>query len=97
MTRRIHCTTCGTARFIPMHPEDAAMGFRQRVKHLTARCPAGHGITITSGATVKTESLSTLRCDSCGQPIADGQPCVAITMWRGQEPPLWETDYGTPA
>lgn len=77
-----------------MHPEDAAAGFHRRITYLLARKPVDHGITITGDGVSKTEQLNSLICDGCGLPIPDGQECVAITMYRGPEPGMWEPEFG---
>ena len=94
MMRRIHCNACGTRNYVPMNSEDVLAGFHQRITHLLAAAPPHHSITITNGDNSQTEHLESLICDSCGQSIPDGQPCVAITMYRGQPPVLWEPEFG---
>jgi hypothetical protein len=41
---------------------------------------------------------SSLQCEACGLVVADGQTCVAVTMFRagtGSVPLHWEHEYGT--
>ncbi|HEU4343711.1 MAG TPA: hypothetical protein VFU31_19345 [Candidatus Binatia bacterium] len=67
------------------------MGFKKRLVHLLAKKPADHAITINGE---KQEQLPSILCDDCGEPIADGSPAVAVSMWRGDEPGNWEQEYG---
>lgn len=87
--RRIFCLDCGVDR--PLHPEDKAIGFKQRRVCIVAKKPAGLHIKVNGE---DQPELPTLKCDQCGKPIQDGQGAVAFTMWRGEnEPGNWETEY----
>lgn len=77
------------------------MGFFQREVHIEAKKPVDHAVTMTEktpAANVTTvHHLERLRCDFCGNPIADGTPIVAFTTWnsnREDEPRPWEEHYG---
>jgi hypothetical protein len=83
-----------------MHPEDVMMGFnRRRVVIERARKPQDHAISTFVGESLgamkleSVEQLASLVCDHCNEPIKDGSKCVAVTMWREQEPEPWENDY----
>ena len=95
MSRRINCQACHD-KCRPMHSEDVAMGFHQRIVAIEAKKPEKHGLKIYGdGALEKEIELPTLECDSCGQPILDGTRCYAVTMWRGDdEIGLWEHEFG---
>ena len=95
MIRKIHCQKCGTKGFIPQDSRDKADGWKQRVVHLIAKKPSEHFVTIKSAKTTERHDLPTMFCDSCGAPILDGEKCVAITMWRGDTPLIWENEFGT--
>lgn len=89
--RRIYCPTCG-AKLPALDAEDRLCGFHERrVPIVRARKPPGHHITING---VAQDELKTLLCDGCSEPIPDGQPAVAVTYWRRNEPDFWEVDYG---
>lgn len=96
MTRRINCEKkCGVTNFVPLHPDDVADGWQIRYKNLVVKKPASHAINFITDGKVRTEELPQMICDGCGAPMPDGTPAVAITMWRGTEPPIWETEFGT--
>ena len=85
-----------------MHPEDVAYGWKIRIVQLgRAQQPANHNTTITTynkssayPATIEVVQNASLVCDTCGEAINNGDPCVAITMYRGVEPPAWEQEFG---
>jgi hypothetical protein len=99
MITRIHCATCGPAGMVPLEDqEDIANGWQSRAVWLTAHKPDSHFIQITNSKTgeqTRTD-LPNLVYDGCNGIIADGDRCVAMTMWRGQTPPAWESQFGTP-
>jgi hypothetical protein len=94
MIRRIHCSKCGKGCFHPPHPEDTANGFKTRFVELIAKKPASHFIEVLAGAEKTRTELTSLICDGCGEPIADGAAVTAITQYRGQEPGNWEQEFG---
>lgn len=97
-SRKIICKVCGE-KLTSMHPEDISMGFHRRVVQIKAKKPDDHEIKFFEGPSLdkltetKTEQLQSLMCDDCGVSIADGEPAVATTMWRGDEPEAWEQEY----
>jgi hypothetical protein len=93
--RRIYCESCGN-KWPGPDPEDIANHWHFRPLHIIAKKPTEHFIKITDSKTGQTErsDLPTLLCDHCGQPIPDGAPAIAYTVWRGSiEPPVWENNY----
>ena len=96
MIRRLHCEACGRGGFFPTNAEDAAAGWRTRFVWLAGRKPASHGVDVSDGRTTQHTELPSLVCDGCGQPIPDGQRCLAITMYQGINPPTWEAEFGIP-
>lgn len=86
MIRHLLCRKCGEQA--SLHQADIVTGFQQRKEYLSARKPRHHGITI-NGKFI----LSDLLCDNCSESI-DGKVSVAVTTWRGPEPPKWESQYG---
>jgi len=99
VSRRIVCPEC-LRRGPVLYAEDVALGMRSRVVEIEAKKPERHTITLKTGdtledlRTVAVEHLSSIMCDTCGQPIPDGERCFAITIWRTpNEPPAWEKDY----
>ena len=91
--RRLHCEKCGTKHFVPMDAEDVLAGWHQRVRHLNVKKPEIHQAIITGGGSREVIDIPTLICDGCGEPIMNGAPAVAITMWRGEEPRDWEKEF----
>ena len=78
-----------------MDPEDAAAGWHQRIVHLNeVKKPEVHQVIVTGGGKREVTNLPSIVCDGCGAPLFDGAPAVAITMWRGDEPPMWEQEFG---
>lgn len=109
MARVIYCYECATAanRF-KLHKEDVAQGWQNRRQWGRARCPENHAVTTweffgpelnnTPGAAgmarpVSVERLPSLQCDLCGVSVPDSAPVLAVTEWRGSEPPEWESGY----
>ena len=79
------------------------MGFQRRVVDIVARKPEDHHVKIYTGDTMDNLKLAekkqvpSLVCDRCGRDITDGEPCKAVTLWRGQvEPALWEVNFNMP-
>jgi hypothetical protein len=99
MIRRIHCQTCGWKHFA-MHPEDVADGWKRRITRLAAKKPENHSVEIYGGDNLeamrleKRIALPSINCDNCNSPIKDSEEAVAITMYQGREPKIWETEYG---
>lgn len=97
MSRWLVCTACADA--LRLHQEDKENGFKERRVPITkARRPAGlartwHTISAEGERTKDTELVRTLQCDACSAEIEDGQPCTAVTHWRGVEPDKWEKEY----
>ncbi len=101
--RNIICKECGLKLPPSINSEDAAMGFHRRVVDIIARKPDDHTVSVYAGDSMdklkleKTIQVPSLVCDCCGRDIADGEPCKAVTMWRGPVPPeIWETAYNMP-
>jgi hypothetical protein len=92
------CAAC--VNELRLHPEDRDNGIQERrVAIAHARRPPGLARTITTFGKqgekeVETELVRTLECDTCSAEIEDGQPCTAVTHWRGTEPEQWEREYG---
>jgi hypothetical protein len=94
MTRRIICQKCKDKRG-PQHPEDVAMGWHRRIVPLQVKKPEVHQVKVyADGKLEATEDLATIVCDDCGNAMPDGTNGFALTMWRGEEPPTWEDEYG---
>src|SRR5271168_1680906 len=95
MSRKIYCQKCGKPW--KSCAEDTGMGWRHRIVNLVAKAPDSHRMKVSNfdGVTLTTSTLSTLICDLCGDSIADGSLCFAITMWRENPIGLWEHEYGT--
>lgn len=47
-----------------------------------------------TGTDTRRFDMDSLVCDHCNNQIKDGERCVAITLWRGDEPGQWEHKYG---
>jgi hypothetical protein len=98
MIRRIICESC-RQKCGPQHPEDVAMGFKRRIVEITAKKPDDHKIEVFEGdnlaslESVEVRHLPSLMCDHCGASISNGSRAFAVTMWRGEEPRNWESDY----
>jgi hypothetical protein len=88
MIRQLLCQTCG--KDYRLHPEDKAFGWKARAAFVSAVKPTGHGITING----EFHHLPELICDLCGETLT-GQIAIAVTMWQGDEPEHWESEYGT--
>lgn len=88
--RAIYCQACADkAKAKPLHPEDAALGFKRRfvpIKQL--KVPRGHGLTING----EFRPLSMLVCDGCNVELPAGSSAVAVTFTRGELGP-WEHEY----
>jgi hypothetical protein len=92
MSRRILCSSCDD-KWKP-HPQDVAEGWQYRVVHLVVKKPAKHVITVITDAGVKESPLPSILCDSCGEPINDGEIALAVTMWREGDMAEWEAAFG---
>lgn len=95
MSRRIICKSCRD-KTGPQHPEDVADGWKRRIVEIKAKKPEQHEIVTLCGGVESHEALSSLYCDNCGIPIANGETAYAVTMWRGEEIGDWEQDYSMP-
>mgnify|MGYP001557842861 CR=1 FL=1 len=89
MVRRIECTGCFK---LGTNAEDYLAGWRKRYRDIVVKKPNDHGVTV-NGAFI---AMSSIVCDTCGQPIADGATAKATTEWninREDEPLIWESQY----
>lgn len=94
--RRIVCQKCAAKHHSKgIHPEDADNGLQQRLVKLCVKAPKDHVIQIIGSGINKTETLSSILCDDCGDAIPDGTLATAISMWRGGRLEAWEHEYGT--
>ncbi|MDE2096122.1 MAG: hypothetical protein KGL39_02680 [Patescibacteria group bacterium] len=102
MNREIICLDCAKRMRPSLCAADEAAGFHRRVVEIVARKPDGHKITVLAGNDLgdlkveKVTALPSLMCDRCGEPIPDGAPCKAVTVWRGPEPEMWEHEFNQP-
>lgn len=94
MIRCILCQECSAE--MKLHPDDAAIGWKERRVEIIAQKPDGLGITVTEGGKATFYPRDSLVCDRCDRPIADGQKVVAVTQYRGEEPGPWEFQYARP-
>ncbi len=98
MSRYILCPKCSER--MQLHPEDKRMGFKQRrVEIPGVRTPPGLARQVTTfgddgHVSVERTALKSLVCDSCNQPVPDGTPVTAVTLYQGEEPEPWEEEYG---
>lgn len=92
--RHVICVNCAS-KVGPMHGQDKAMGFKRRLVHIEkAKRPADLAVdTYVGGELDEHREVPVIVCDHCDTKIPDGQPCVAISMWRGEEMDAWESDY----
>lgn len=88
MIRRIYCEACA-GNLSPLHPEDVADGWQMRQVNIVAKKPEEHFIVMNGVR----RDVPVLVCDLCNAPIIDGKKAVAVTQWRGTEPPNWEKEY----
>lgn len=86
MTRNLYCEKCKPG---PLHPEDVAIGWKQRTLTGFAKKPKEHFLLING----ERHDLHSLICDQCGGEIKDGTKAIGVTMWRGEEPDTWEHEY----
>jgi hypothetical protein len=103
MTRRILCDACGS-KWEP-HKQDMADGWKHRLLALSVKKPESHGIRVFTGDVFSndptkmnlesSEQLPSILCDSCGEPIADGDMAIAISMSNKDDFYHWEHEYGT--
>jgi YgiT-type zinc finger domain-containing protein len=82
-----------------MNLKDRQEGWNGRRVWLIAKKPAVHQrivIELGGSAPRVVEDIPSLQCDACGMVVADGETCVAVTMYRAENPiGLWEHEYGT--
>lgn len=97
-TRYILCSKC--SQRMQLHPEDERMGFKQRrVEIPGVKTPPGLARQVTTygddgHVSVERTELTSLVCDGCNDPVPDGTPVTAVTLYRGPEPEPWEEAYG---
>ena len=95
--RRIHCPNCKPP---PLDAFDIEDDWKSRLMAIDAKKPAEHFLVVTEiekgqSPRQKRTDLPNLQCDKCGAVIPDGSKAWAFTMWQGQEPVVWEVEYGT--
>ena len=93
MVRRLLCETCGK-QVKPLHPLDLQNGWKRRSENIIAKKPEIHQMEIINDIERKISPIPYLLCDNCGEIILDGQNAIAETMYRGEEPEEWESEYG---
>jgi hypothetical protein len=103
MIREIRCRTCFEKTLRILADQDRREGWRGRVREIKVKKPLFHAITLKVGEdsekmeTKNVIELSSIMCDHCGEPIADGEQAFAITLWRVQredEPAgEWEKEF----
>lgn len=92
MSRRILCKSCGD-KWKP-HPQHVRDGWQYRAVFLTVKKPDGHGVTVIADGKATRHDLPSVQCDTCGESVADGSICLAVTMWRGGLVLPWEHECG---
>lgn len=91
MSRKLLCPACG--QDYNLHPLDESDGFKLRKIHITAKRPENLAIRVQAGVETTVIPVPFLVCDLCNAKIEDGSPAVATTMWLGEEPESWESQY----
>lgn len=95
MSRQLLCETCGAKHSGPLCQEDMDDGIKSRTVRLLAKRPDNLNIEIITDTSRQVIPVTELVCDFCNDEIKDGQPCVALTLYQGDEPEAWESEYGT--
>ena len=91
MSRQLLCIPC--ANEFHLHPEDVANGIKMRKVHITAKRPENLEIRVSDGKETTVIPVPILVCDHCNEEIKEGAPAVAVTLYEGQEPENWESEY----
>ena len=91
MSRQLLCPACSSD--FHLHPEDVENGIKMRKVHIKAKRPENLEIRINAGNETHTIPVPILVCDHCNEEIKEGSPAVAVTLYEGQEPENWESEY----
>jgi hypothetical protein len=90
--RAIYCPAC--AQEFNIHPEDIRDGWKLRRTPIKVHRPEqGHEIIIKSGDETSVIQCPMVVCDACNCELPEGTDAFGITMYKGQEPDMWEREY----
>jgi hypothetical protein len=97
MIRQILCEECDK-RHQARRPVLSG-GWRRRRVQIKSKKPPVHEIKMITESETTTTTLSSLHCDNCNAPLADGTAAFAHTQWlesREGEPGPWEQEFTQP-